>query len=260
MIQTFDAIRYVTPLREGGSLPAIVEANNGELYVMKFSGAGQGKKVLIAELLAGEIGRALGLPVPEIVFLELNPVLGRSEPDPEIQDILKGSAGLNFGIRYLPQAIAFNPILAPPPDAKLASQIVWFDAYMTNVDRTAHNVNMLILEKELWLIDHGSCLYFHHNWAGYLARSRSPFPLIKEHVLLPLAGDLSETDSILRPRITSTLIRKIVNLIPDAWLEGEKAFATHADHREAYVSYLLNRLEASSIWVEEAGRVRTEII
>src|SRR5688572_16803192 len=168
------ATRYVTPLREGGSLPAIVEADDDGLYVLKFRGAGQGPKALVAELIAGELGRALALPVPEIVFIELDAQLARTEPDPEIQDLIRASAGLNLALDYLPGVIAFDPVV-DSPDADLASRVVWFDAYTTNVDRTARNTNMIVWHRKLWLIDHGAALYFHHDWSNYLARSRSPF-------------------------------------------------------------------------------------
>ena len=260
MIKTVTATRYITPLREGGSLPAIIEADDGVLYVMKFVGAGQGPKALIAELVAGEIARALGLPVPQIVFIQLDPALGRSEPDPEIQDLLKASAGLNLGLRYLPNTFAFNPLLKPPPPPDLASAIVWFDAYVTNVDRTPRNVNMLIRQDKLWLIDHGATLYFHHNWNDYLAHSRTPFPLIKDHTLLSLADTLPDADTALRVRLTPELIRRIIDLIPAPWLGQEPGFAGHAEHRQAYVAYLLSRLEASPIFVEEAVRARTKLV
>src|SRR5215213_1602025 len=170
MLRTVVATRYITPLREGGSLPALVEADDGERYVMKFVGAGQGVKALVAELIAGEIGRNLGLRIPELVFMELEPGFGLNEPHEEIQDLLKASIGLNLGMRYLPSAFAYNPLMKPPPEDPLASDIVWFDAYITNVDRTPRNVNMLIWEQQLWLIDHGAALYFHHDWNNYLAR------------------------------------------------------------------------------------------
>ena len=258
--RTLTATQYLTPLREGGSLPAIVEADDGELYVMKFVGAGQGAKALIAEWIAGEIGRRLGLPVPEIVFLELDPLLGRSEPDPEIQDLLQASAGLNLGLRYLPEAFAFNPLLAPPPDPETAAAIVWFDAYITNVDRTPRNTNILLWNEDLWLIDHGASLYFHHNWNGYLERALSPFPLIKDHVLLPLAGDVAAADATLRQRISAAEIEAIVQAIPTAWLEQESTFASVAEHRQAYVTYLLRRLEASHVFVEEVARARAQLV
>lgn len=252
MIKTVTAVRYVTPLHEGGSLPAIVEANDGLMYVMKFVGAGQGPKALIAELVAGEIARNLGLRVPEIVFIELDPAIGRNEPNPEIQDLLQASVGLNLGLGYLPNAFAYNSLLKPPPDPDLASAIVWFDAYVTNVDRTPRNVNLLIWEEELWLIDHGAALYFHHTWDDYLARSQTPFSLIKEHTLLPFASALRQTDAILRSRLTPAVLGQIVENIPDPWLNGDSAFASQAEHRQAYVAYLLRRLEAAPIFVEEA--------
>lgn len=260
LLRTVEATRYVTSLREGGSVPAIVEAEDGELYVLKFVGAGQGRKALIAELVAGEIGRALGLPVPEIVFVELDPVLGRSEPHPEIQSVLLASAGLNLGLRYLSHATAFDPLLAPPPGARLASEIVWFDAYVTNVDRTPRNVNMLIWRKDLWLIDHGSSLYFHHSWNGYMDRSRKPFSLIKEHVLLPLAGQIREVDSVFSNVLSPRQIHDIVDLIPREWLENEPAFDDVRAHRKAYADYLVSRLEASSVFVEEAVLARQKSV
>src|SRR5215210_8973203 len=185
-LRTVKATRYVTPLREGGSLPAIVEADDDGLYVLKFRGAGQGPKALIAELLAGELARALDLPVPEIVYVEVAAELARTEPDPEIQDLIRASAGLNLALDYLPGSIAFDPA-AEKVEATLASAVVWFDAFTTNVDRTARNTNMLMWHRKLYLIDHGAALYFHHNWENHLARSRSPFKQIKEHVLLPYA-------------------------------------------------------------------------
>src|SRR5207253_2723401 len=205
MLRTLTITRYVTPLREGGSLPAIVEADDDGLYVLKFRGAGQGTKALIAELVAGEIGRALGLPVPEIVLMELDPVLGRSEPDYEIQSLIKASAGLNLGLDYLPGALAFNPLDASRLDPLLASSIVWFDAYVTNVDRTPRNTNMLFWHRRLMLIDHGAALYFHHVGTNYIERSRTPFTSIKSHVLLPVASHLVEADTLLKARLTPTL-------------------------------------------------------
>ena len=261
MIKTLSATRYITPLREGGSLPAIVEANDDQLYVMKFVGAGQGPKALIAELIAGEIGRALGLRVPELVLLQLDPMLARSEPHQEIQDLLVASAGrLNLGLRYLPNAFDFNALLKPVPSAELASQIVWFDAYVTNVDRTPRNVNMLMWQDNLWLIDHGATLYFHHSWDDYLERSKSPFGLIKNHTLLPFADMLPQADAALRSRLSPELIREIVEAIPNEWLEQDSIFADYAEHREAYVAYLLNRLNASANFVEEAVNAHTSIV
>lgn len=252
MIKTVTAVRYVTPLREGGSLPAIVEADDGLLYVMKFVGAGQGPKALIAELVAGEIARTLDLPVPDIALIELDPAIGQNEPNAEIQDLLRASVGLNLGLRYLPNAFAYNSLLKPPPAPELASAIVWFDAYVTNVDRTPLNVNLLIWEEQLWLIDHGAALYFHHDWNNYLERSRTPFAMIKDHTLLPFASGLAEADANLRPRLTPKVIGQIVDDIPEIWLNGESSFPGPAEHRAAYVTYLLRRLEAAPIFVQEA--------
>jgi hypothetical protein len=259
MIQTLLATRYLTPLREGGSLPAIVEAENGELYVMKFVGAGQGAKALIAELVAGEIGRALGLAVPEIVLLCLDPQFGRTEGDPEIQALLQASAGINLGLRYLPKAFAFSPLLRPAPDRGLASAIVWFDAYITNVDRTPRNTNLLLWNGALWLIDHGAALYFHHSPAGpdgYQAVAANPFPFIKHHVLLPLANALPEADIVLRERLTQAVIDDIIGEIPRSWLVADGPDVDPATMRGFYRSYLLQRLQASERFVEEAIRAQ----
>ena len=255
MIRAITAVRYVTPLREGGSLPAIVEPEDEQLYVLKFCGAGQGPKALIAELVAGELARALDLPVPEIVFAHLDPALGRSEPDPEIQDLIKASAGLNLALAYLPGAFAFDPLLNPL-GPELASAVVWFDSYVTNVDRTPRNANILMWQQQPWLIDHGACLYFHHDWNNYLSRSRSRFPQIKDHILLRYATELPVADTVMSARLTPELIETIVALIPADWLGDEPGFASHAEHRAAYVTYLQQRLTAPREFVEEAIRVR----
>ncbi len=260
MLRTVTVTRYVTPLREGGSLPAIVEADDDGLYVLKFRGAGQGTKALIAELVAGELGRALGLPVPEIVLMELDPVLGRSEPDYEIRSLIKASAGLNLGLDYLPGALAFNPLDASRLDPLLASSIAWFDAFVTNVDRTARNTNMLFWHRRLMLIDHGSTLYFHYGTGDYLSRSRSPFPAIKEHVLLPVASALEEADALLKGLLTPETIRETVKAIPESWLDSDSFFADRAAQREAYQAYLLDRLAASHYFVEEASRARARLL
>jgi len=255
MVRTVTATRYVTPLREGGSLPAIVEADDDGMYVLKFRGAGQGPKALVAELVAGEIARAAGLPVPEIVFVELDPDLARTEPDPEIQDLIRASAGLNLGLDYLPGSVTFDPV-AEKPEPDLASSIVWLDAYVTNVDRTARNTNMLLWHRRLWLLDHGAALYFHHTWDGYLERSRDPFSRIESHVLLPLAGALREVDSTMTARLAPGVIEGIVQLVPDAWLSGDSLFGNADQHRAAYVEYLLRRLEPPRAFLEEAVRAR----
>jgi hypothetical protein len=211
-LRTVAVTRYVTPLREGGSVPAIVEADDDGMYVLKFRGAGQGPKALIAELLAGEIGRAADLPVPEIVLIQLDPDLARTEPDPEIQDLIRASGGLNVALDYLPGAVTFDPVTHKPA-AALASAIVWFDAFVTNVDRTARNTNMLMWHRQLHLIDHGAALYFHHAWADdYLERSRDPFPRIRDHVLLPFAGALAEAHESMLERLTPQVIRSLVAL------------------------------------------------
>lgn len=254
-LRTVMATRYVTPLREGGSLPAIVEADDDGTYVLKFRGAGQGQKALIAELVVGELARAVGLPVPEIVFMELDPDLARTEPDPEIQDLIRASAGLNLALDYLPGSITFDPI-AEQPNAELASTIVWFDAYTTNIDCTPLNTNMLMWHRRLWLIDHGAALYFHHTWTNYRDRSRSPFPAIKDHVLLRFAGALQETDSLMVGQMTVDRIEHIVQLIPDGWL-GDSAFAGIEQHRQAYIEYLLSRLQSPRLFLEEAIRARS---
>lgn len=258
-LRTIIATRYVTPLREGGSLPAIVEADDDGMYVLKFRGAGQGPKALIAELVAGEIARAAGLLVPEIVFMILDPELARTEPDPEIQHLIMASAGLNLALDYLPGAVAFDPV-AEKPDADLASSIVWFDAYVTNVDRTPRNTNMLVWHRRLWLIDHGATLYFHHAWDNYLERSRDPFPMIKDHVLLRLASALREVDSKMTGRITPDIVDSIVQLIPDAWLGGDSSFGGSNQYREAYMEYLLRRLEPPHAFLEEAIHARSRYV
>ena len=255
-LRTVIATRYVTPLREGGSLPAIIEADDDGMYVLKFRGAGQGPKALIAELVAGEIARAAGLPVPEIVFVDLDPELARTEPDPEIQDLIRASAGLNLALDYLPGSMTFDPV-AEKLDADLASSIVWFDAYVTNVDRTPRNTNMLIWHRRLWLIDHGAALYFHHRWDNYLERSQDPFPMIKDHVLLPFAGALQEVDSKMIPRVTPDIIDGIVKLIPDAWLVGNPSSGAGGQHRDAYIEYLLSRLESPRFFLKEAIDARS---
>ncbi|GAC1544039.1 MAG: aminotransferase class I and II [Herpetosiphon sp.] len=255
MLRTVTATAYIEPLREGGSLPAIMLANDGAMYVVKFRGAGQGQRALIAELVGGEIARRLGLPVPELVLVELDLALVRAEPDPEIQSLLESSAGLNLALAYLPGALAFDPVRdAPNPD--LAAAIVWCDAYLTNVDRTPRNTNLLLWHDQLWLIDHGAALYFHHAWANYLARSKSPFPQVRDHVLLPFAGDLAAADAALAPILTADAIDAVVALIPAAWLADEPQFATPSQHRLAYRDYLTSRIAAPRAFVTEAINAR----
>ena len=260
MPRTVTVTRYVAPLREGGSLPAIVEADDDGLYVLKFRGAGQGPKALIAELVAGELGRALGLAVPELVFARLDPALGRSEPDSDIRELIQASGGLNLALDYLPGSIAYDPQVRPRVESMLASEIVWFDAYVTNVDRTARNTNMLLWHHRLWLIDHGAALYMHHQWGDVAAASRSPFRPIKDHVLLRLAGDLPAADARAQERLGAEGLAAIVALIPDAWLGDEERFPTRQAHRAAYVEYLTRRLAASAIFVEEAAHARAQVL
>ena len=250
-LERIAATRYVTPLREGGSLPALVEADDDGLYVLKFRGAGQGRKALLAEVVAGELARALGLLVPRLALVELDPALGRAEPDPEIQDLLVASAGLNLGVDFLPSALPYSPAVGPAPAAELAADVVWFDALVTNVDRTAQNPNLLVWHDRLWLIDHGAALYFHHAAERDPAHARSPFPAIREHVLLPFAGSIARGRRAARAAgdrgASST---DVADAFPDEWLDG--------DDRRSYVEYLLERLESPRAFVEEAERAREQ--
>jgi hypothetical protein len=255
--RTVSVTRYVTPLREGGSLPAIVEADDDGMYVLKFRGAGQGPKALIAELLSGEIARMLGFRVPEIVFAELDVELSRTEPDPEIQDLLKASAGLNLGMDYLPGSITFDPVV-DEIDGKLASEIVWFDAFITNVDRTARNSNMLMWHKELWLIDHGASLYFQHSWENWEEQSQKPFAPIAQHILLPFANDIAGADVRMREMLDNGAFESLAALIPDGWLAGEDS--TALERRAVYDGFLTKRLGNSEIFVREALRAREALV
>jgi hypothetical protein len=258
-VRRVNVIRYVTPLREGGSLPAVVEADDFGTYVLKFRGAGQGVKVLIAELLAGEIGRALGLPVPEIVFAELDPVLGRSEPDPEIQDLITSSGGLNLGIDYLPGSFAFDTQAARALDPALASAIVWFDAFITNVDRTCRNTNMLLWHRKPWLIDHGAAFFVQFGGPDFPSRAGSRFPQIRDHLLLPYASRLREADERLSGRLTPVVIDRIVALIPEVWLD-DPSFPTPADQRAAYRSFIEERIRMPHAFVDEASDARARLV
>jgi hypothetical protein len=233
--------RYVTPLREGGSMPAIIEADDGFLYVLKFKGAGQGMRALIAELIGGEIARAIGLHVPEIVFANLNEAFGRMEGDEEIQDLLKSSTGNNLALHYLSGAITFDPNVHKA-DPLLASQIVLLDNLLLNVDRTVRNTNMLWWHNELWLIDHGASMYFHHSWHNWQDKATQPFDRIKDHVLLPYATELEKADEILKANLSNETFGEIVNLVPEEWLAADSPFATIAEHRQAYQQFLTMRL------------------
>lgn len=254
-LRTVQVTRYISPLREGGSLPALVEADDGFLYVLKFYGAGQGPNALIAELIGGEIARLLGLKIPELVFAILDEAFGRTEPDEEIQDLLKASVGLNLALHYLQGAITFDATVGEV-DPLLASKIVWLDCFLTNMDRTCRNTNMLMWHKELWLIDHGASLYFHHSWENWQAQAEKPFLLIKDHVLLHWAERLEEVDGLFKTVLTADRIREIVDLIPDEWLLVQRIFDSTDAHRAAYVNFLTNRLEHSSIFVKEANHAR----
>jgi hypothetical protein len=258
-LRTVNVTRYVTPLREGGSLPAIVEADDEFLYVLKFRGAGQGVRALIAELISGEIARALGFRVPEIVFSQLDEAFGRTEPDEEIQDLLRASEGLNLALHYLSGAITYDPVVTTI-DAQLASQIVWLDSLITNVDRTPRNTNMLMWHKELWLIDHGASLYFHHSWQNWEEQAKRPFAQIKDHVLLPQATALDIVDATFRSILSADRLHNIVALIPDEWLTSESPFESAGEHRAAYAHFLETRLAHSEIFVKAAQHAREALI
>lgn len=257
-LRTVNIIRYVTPLREGGSLPAIVEADDGFLYVLKFRGAGQGVKALIAELIGGEIARAVGLRVPEIVFANVDPAFGRTEPDEEIQDLLKASAGLNLALHYLSGAIGFDPA-TNKVDALTASKIVWLDCLLMNVDRTVRNTNMLMWHKELWLIDHGAALYFHHTWNNWKEQSEKPFTQVKDHVLLPWASEMQKVDDEFRKLVTEDTIRSIIALVPDEWLINE-GVSNAQESRRVYEQFLLNRMAHSANFIKETQHAKKTLI
>jgi hypothetical protein len=258
-IRHVNVTRYITPLREGGSMPAIAEADDEFMYVLKFRGAGQGSKALIAELIGGELARVLGLRMPEIVFAHLDAAFGRTEPDEEIQDLLKASTGLNLAVHYLSGSITFDPVVTKV-DELTASKITWLDCLLLNVDRTCRNTNMLSWNHELWLIDHGASLYFHHSWQNHEEKALLPFAQVKDHVLLPQAAKLAEADSLFKDILTNELITEIVALVPDEWLLHDSPFETVAEHRQAYVSFLCNRIAHSDNFVKAANDARTALI
>lgn len=258
-IRTVNVIRYVMPLREGGSLPAIAEADDGFNYVVKFRGAGHGVKGLIAEFLGGEIARRLGLLVPELVFAELDEAFGRTEGDEEIQDLLKWSRGLNIGLHYLSGAINYDAVVNVP-EASLASMIVWLDAFITNIDRTAKNTNMLVWNRELWLIDHGASFYFHHAWTDIGKAALNPFPLVKDHVLLPYASALEDAHAACMAKLTEPFLKDLVNNIPETWLLWEGSTEDPESIREGYINFLLIRLENAAIFLKEALHARANLI
>jgi hypothetical protein len=259
LLREINITRYVTPLREGGSLPAIVEGDDLGTYVLKFRGAGQGRKALVAEVIAGEIARFLGLPVPEIVLADLDPTLARSEPDPEIQDLIRASDGANLAMDYLPGSLGFDP-LASPMTRDLASQIVWFDALTTNVDRTPHNTNLLLWHGKVWLIDHGAALYFHHTWKGWKEKATLPFAGAKDHVLIPFASKIKEADEEMAAKLSGDVLREILDLVPDSWLEGEGDFEGASEVRGAYFEYLSRRLEEPRAWVRALEEAHGEAL
>lgn len=261
MLRTVIATRYVEPLREGGSLPAIIEANDEGMYVVKFRGAGQGPKALVAEQMGGEIGRALGLSVPEIVFVELDDAFGRSERDQEIQAQLRASVGLNLALDYLPGAFMFDVLATRREvDPILASQIVWFDAYITNPDRTVRNPNILSWHRKLWLIDHGASLYFHYAWDMATLKRQRSFPPIRDHVLLPWATQLAEVDAQMRARLTDETLAAIIADVPTEWLADDPAIGGADEQRATYLAYLVARREASQLFIEEALNARAQLV
>jgi hypothetical protein len=259
-MRTVSATRYVTPLREGGSLPAIVEADDCGLYVAKFRAAGQGTKALVAEVIAGELARAAGLRVPELVLLDVGAALGRNEPDAEIRALLRGSVGVNVGLDYLPGSVTFDPVAGPAPAPEEASAVVWFDALVANLDRTPRNPNLLSWHRDLWLIDHGAALYFHHAWERAGEAHRSPFPAVKDHVLLPWAEDIRGAGERLAARLGPDVLARALAEVPDTLLEPQPGLESAEALREAYVRHLERRIASAEVFVEEAERARAELV
>ena len=255
-LRSVRATRYVTAFREGGSLPGLVEADDDGLYVVKFRGAGQGPRALVAEWLAGEIGRALGLLVPELVAVDLDAAIADSEPHEEIHDLLVASVGQNIGLDFLPGSLTFNPAADAVTDPEWAADVVWFDALVTNPDRSVKNPNMLVWHGRTWLIDHGAALYVHHTWRDPVGHARRPFERSAEHVLLPFAAEIAAANERLAPLLTSQFLGGLVEAIPDDWLPGDPTVGGPDAQRRAYVDYLLGRLAASDAWVGEADRAR----
>jgi hypothetical protein len=260
MLRTANATRYVLPLREGGSLPAIVEADDLGLYVVKFRGAGQGILALIAELIAGEIGRALGLRVPEIILIEIDAVLGRNEPDAEIRQLLKASTGLNLALDYLPGSTMFDPAARDTANSAEASLMVWFDAFTQNVDRTPRNANLLVWHRKLYPIDHGAALFFHHDWPSREKKISSPFKEIEHHILLPWAKDIAKASKIAHERLSSEVLGEILGGVPDAWLESIAGGLSAGERRAGYFEFFTRRLDGSAIFEEEAIRAHSRIV
>ncbi len=254
-IRTVDVVQYLQPLREGGSLPAIVKADDEFLYVLKFRGAGQGRKALVAEVLGGELARAIGLKVPELVFMNLDDSFSKTEPDEEIQDLLNFSVGLNLGLHYLSGAITYEP-LVPAVDSATASKVVLLDSIISNIDRTAKNSNLLNWKKELWLIDHGASFYFHHNWGTWKDHLSRTFPLVKNHVLLQKATQLSEAAKEIKSLLSGDKIEEIVSNIPEDWLIDASDPLTPDEMRAAYIEFINGRLEKIDLLVKEAEDAR----
>lgn len=258
-LRTVNVIRYITPLREGGSLPALAEADDGFKYVVKFRGSGHGTKMLVSELIGGAVAQILGFRIPEMVFINLDEAFGRTEGDEEIQDLLQGSRGLNLGSHFLSGALTFDPVVAQIDD-KTASQLVWMDALLTNVDRTIKNTNMLVWHKELWVIDHGASLYFHHSWVNWEKYALSPFIQVKDHVMLPFASRLEEVDIEFKKILTHDKISEVVNLLPDDWLNWGGVKESPDEIRSVYINFLNERLKHSEIFIKEALHARKALI
>lgn len=258
-LRTVNVTRYITPLREGGSLPALTEADDGFKYVLKFRGGGHGTKALVSELIGGMVAKTIGMQIPELVFINLDEAFGRSEGDEEVQDLLQASRGLNLGLHFLSGALGFDPLINNV-EPELASKIVWMDALLTNIDRTVRNTNLLMWHKELWLIDHGSTLYFHHSWENWEKYALSPFPQIKDHVLLPQASMLEKADRELKKVLTKDKITDIVNLIPDSWLNWSNEHETVEDIRKVYYNFLITRIENSENFLKGAQDAREILV
>lgn len=258
-LRTINVTRYISPLREGGSLPALADADDGYKYVVKFRGSGHGTKALVSELLGGLIAKKLGFRIPELVFINLDEAFGRTEGDEEIQDLLQGSKGLNMGLHFLSPAFTFDPVVTEV-DSLLASQIVWLDAYITNIDRTVRNTNMLMFHKELWLIDHGASFYFHHTWTNWKQAALSPFPYVKDHVLLRQADELEKVDDEFKKILDDDTINNLVNLIPNDWLNWNNEDETVEDIREIYKQFLTIRRDNSTLFIKEAQNARKTLI
>jgi hypothetical protein len=254
-IRTVDVLRYVKPLREGGSLPAIVDADDDFSYVLKFRGAGQGKKALIAELIGGELARAIGLKMPELVFMNLDDSFSKTEPDEEIQDLLKFSVGLNLGLHFLSSAITYDPLVSET-DSLTASKVVLLDSMISNIDRTAKNTNLLIWNKELWLIDHGASLYFHHNWDDWRSHLERTFPNVKDHVLLQKATELELASAEIKRLVNFEIIQDIVSIIPEEWLMDKSSELTPTERRDAYTEFLQSRLSKIDLLAKNASDAR----